>query len=174
MALSVGRGMFTLASAPAERVDSLRLAPLVLQGHTSPKGATIELDTSALSPDHMLWPDFHNGCASALRLAPPGCGAAMREGELGRHWILYSKPRARQHAYAGFLLGLGLQGHLVALANTDVYRFMSQVKCLCEESSRGPRGPPAATVCCGGALTAPPWPSSMSSDPSSCRATTSP
>src|SRR6056297_2129626 len=73
-ALGVGRGMFTLASTPAERVQSLQLAPLVLQGHTSPKGATIELDTSGLGPDHLLWPDYHNGCACALRLSPPGCG----------------------------------------------------------------------------------------------------
>jgi len=129
-ALGVGRGMFTLASAQAERVQNLKLAPLVLQGHTSPKGATIELDTSALGPDHLLWPDYHNGCACALRLSPPGCGP-VAHGELGRHWIMYSRPRARQHAYAGFLMGLGLQGHLVALANTDIYRFMSQVRLFC-------------------------------------------
>lgn len=41
MALSVGRGMFTLASSPAELVESLRLAPLDLKGRTSPKAATV-------------------------------------------------------------------------------------------------------------------------------------
>jgi len=111
MALSVGRGMFTLASSPAEFIETLRLAPLVLKGHTSPKGATIELDTATFPPDHLMWPDFHNGCASALRLSPPGCGQ-VQHGELGRHWIMYSKPKARQHAYAGFLMGLGLQVYI--------------------------------------------------------------
>ena len=47
-------------------------------------------------------------------------------GELGRHWIVYNRPGTRQHAHAGFLMGLGLQGHLLALANTDLYRYMSQ------------------------------------------------
>jgi hypothetical protein len=138
-ALGVGRGMFTLASAPAERVQSLQLAPLVLQGHTSPKGATIELDTSALETDHLLWPEFHNGCACALRLQPPGCGPAAH-GELGRHWIMYSRPKTRRHAYAGVLMGLGLQGHLVALANTDIYRFMAQVPCFCRGAGYGGDG----------------------------------
>lgn len=135
MALSVGRGMFTLSSSSAELIETLRLAPLVLTGHSSPTSATIELDTAAFPPDHLLWPEFHNGCASALRLSPPGCGQ-VRHGELSRHWIMYNKPKARQHAYAGFLMGLGLQGHLVTLANTDIYRFMSQVPCTCRSCAR--------------------------------------
>jgi anaphase-promoting complex subunit 1 len=39
---------------------------------------------------------------------------------------VYNRPGTRQHAHAGFLMGLGLQGHLLALANTDLYRYMSQ------------------------------------------------
>ena len=39
---------------------------------------------------------------------------------------MYNRPGTRQHAHAGFLMGLGLQGHLLALANTDLYRYMSQ------------------------------------------------
>ena len=88
--------------------------------------ATIDLDLSSLPNDQLHWPEFHNGTAAALRLCPPGCGPT-EEGELGRNWIVYNKPRARQHSHAGFLLGLGLQGHLLALANTDLYRYMSQV-----------------------------------------------
>ena len=34
---------------------------------------------------------------------------AADEGELGRNWIVYNKPRSRQQSHAGFLLGLGLQ-----------------------------------------------------------------
>ena len=56
---------------------------------------------------------------AALRLAPPGCGASD-EGALGRNWIVYNKPHNKPHAHAGFLMGLGLQGHLLALANTDL------------------------------------------------------
>ena len=157
MALPIGRGMFTLASAPPKLTEALKLAPLTLKGNVSPNAATVELDLSNLPSDLLYWPDFHNGAAAALRLAPPACvgddeGARKEDkrrilsvssqmshphfdhmskieftGELGRHWIVYNKPQStRQHAHAGFLLGLGLQGHLAALANTDLYRYMSQ------------------------------------------------
>ena len=76
------------------------------------------------------WPEFHNGAAAALRLCPPGCGPSD-EGELGRNWIVYNKPRSRQHSHAGFLLGLGLNGHLLTLANTDLYRCMARGACAC-------------------------------------------
>ena len=125
MALPIGRGMFTLASAPPQLTEALRLAPLTLKGRM-PNAATVDLDTSQLPADHLLWPEFHNGIAAALRLAPPRCGHSADGGELGRHWIVYNRPGTRQHAHAGFLMGLGLQGHLLALANTDLYRYMSQ------------------------------------------------
>jgi anaphase-promoting complex subunit 1 len=126
MALPVGRGMFSLASASPRLTEALRMAPLVLKGRMPSTAATIDLDLSTLPPDQLHWPEFHNGTAAALRLCPPGCGES-EEGELGRNWIVFNKPRpARQHAHAGFLLGLGLQGHLLALANTDLYRYMSK------------------------------------------------
>ena len=124
MALPIGRGMFTLSSAPPQITEALKLAPLTLKGRM-PNAATVDLDTEKLPADHLLWPEFHNGVAAALRLAPPGCGR-REEGELGRHWIVYNRPGARQHAHAGFLMGLGLQRHLLVLANTDLYRYLSQ------------------------------------------------
>ena len=43
-----------------------------------PNAATVDLDTSQLPADHLLWPEFHNGIAAALRLAPPRCGHSVR------------------------------------------------------------------------------------------------
>lgn len=125
MALPVGRGMFTLSSAPPVLTEALRHAPLSLKGRTQPNAATVDLDLTALPAEYLIWPEFHNGATAALRLSPPGSGA-KGEGELGRNWITYNKPHNKQHAHAGFLIGLGLQGHLLALANTDLYRYMSQ------------------------------------------------
>lgn len=64
-----------------------------------------------------------SNCVSTSQ-APPGCGR-REEGALGRHWIVYNRPGARQHAHAGYLMGLGLQRHLLVLANTDLYRRAS-------------------------------------------------
>lgn len=67
----------------------MRLAPLTLKGRMPSNAATIDLDVSSLPADHLMWPEFHNGAAAALRLCPPGCGPAD-EGELGRNWIVYA------------------------------------------------------------------------------------
>lgn len=61
MGLSIGRGMFTLASAPPQLTEALRMAPLALKGHMSPNSATIDLDTASMPADHLMWPEFHNG-----------------------------------------------------------------------------------------------------------------
>lgn len=68
MALPVGRGMFTLSSAPPQITEALRLSPLTLKGRM-PNAATVDLDTAQMPADHLLWPEFHNGVAAALRLA---------------------------------------------------------------------------------------------------------
>ena len=150
MALPVGRGMFSLASASPQLTEVMRLAPLALKGQIPSNSATVDMDVSALPADHLAWPEFHNGAAAALRLCPPGCGT-NDEGKLGRNWIVYNKPRSRQYEHAGFLLGLGLQGHLLALANTDLYRccllcelpwlpfVLSLRRCVTQVHGAGPR-----------------------------------
>lgn len=54
--------------------------------------------------------EFHNGVAAGLRLAPD-------LGTVTSTWIAYNQPKKDQaaslNAHAGFLLALGLQGHLV-------------------------------------------------------------
>ena len=179
MALPVGRGMFSLASAPPRLTEALRMAPLTLKGRMPANAATIDLDLSALPSDQLHWPEFHNGTAAALRLCPPGCGPSD-EGELGRNWIVYNKPRAhRQHGHAGFLLGLGLQGHLLALANTDLYRYMSQghdVTMMAvllgwrrRDAARCTTPLPRCSACTSRRSIRPPSPSSSSRCPPSCR-----
>ena len=49
MALPVGRGMFTLASAPPRLTEALRMAPLTLKGRM-PNAATVDLDLAAQTP----------------------------------------------------------------------------------------------------------------------------
>ena len=82
------------------------------------------------APALQVWPEFHNGCAVGLRLRgynkPPGGPASPRPlSAITRDWILYHYPAQPTPANAGMLFALGLQGHLSALALTDVFRFMS-------------------------------------------------
>ena len=76
------------------------------------------------------WPEFHNGVAAGLRLAPgeggtpgpprtPLCWAVLRRAhslagagghQLTRTWIVYNKPPEPSYTHAGLLMALGLSG----------------------------------------------------------------
>lgn len=53
--------------------------------------------------EYTAWPEFHNGVAAGLRLAPSGH-------QLTRTWIVYNKPEEPSYTHAGLLMALGLTG----------------------------------------------------------------
>ncbi|ETL36971.1 hypothetical protein L916_11162 [Phytophthora nicotianae] len=152
MALSVARGMVTLGSFDVSTAQTqiwrLQIPALPLQGRKPPANAIVELDLSGYAKELTYWPQFHNGCATGLRLP-----AQDLSGVINRHWIKYHRPSvndtqrspggARQTAttqsadttgrnleeayaaHAGLLLGIGLRGHLKCLSMADVYNYLS-------------------------------------------------
>ncbi|KAL3666576.1 hypothetical protein V7S43_008203 [Phytophthora oleae] len=151
MALSVARGMVTLGSFDVSTAQTqiwrLHIPALPLQGRKPPANAIVELDLSGYAKELTFWPQFHNGCATGLRLP-----AHDLSGVINRHWIKYHRPsvndisqrnsagqqaatqsadttgRSLEEAYAahaGLLLGIGLRGHLKCLSMADVYNYLS-------------------------------------------------
>jgi hypothetical protein len=55
--------------------------------------------------DVTTWPDFHNGAAAGLRVAEG-------QSRLTRTWVVFNRPKTPSHAHAGFIMALGLLGHL--------------------------------------------------------------
>ncbi|KAE9126626.1 hypothetical protein PF006_g16687 [Phytophthora fragariae] len=152
MALSVARGMVTLGSFDVSTAQTqiwrLHIPALPLAGRKPPANAIVELDLSGYAKELTYWPQFHNGCATGLRLP-----AHDLSGIINRHWIKYHRPsvhdipqrtatgapggrqgaeessgRNLEEAYAahaGLLLGIGLRGHLKCLSMADVYNYLS-------------------------------------------------
>lgn len=126
LALSVGRGAFTLASLTPVLTDVLPVPPLLVQGRVPQRsGAHFELDlvSAALLPPALAdsfrhWPEFHNGVAAGLRISP-------EQSRITRTWIVYNRPEQLNHAHAGVLFALGLQGFLGALAPADFFWYLS-------------------------------------------------
>lgn len=78
-ALPTGRGAFTLASAGPILTEALPVPKLVLAGRLpTQQNATVNLDVSAGQnlTDLTTWPEFHNGVAAGLRLAPGQVGSS--------------------------------------------------------------------------------------------------
>jgi len=127
MALSLGRGAFTLCTHRALPTEPLFIPTINLSGKVADRNdAVVKLDLSTELPapgggalaDCTAWPEFHNGVAAALKLAPGG--------KLSRSWIVYNKPEMPSYEHAGVLFGLGLTGQLSCLSMTDLYRYLSQ------------------------------------------------
>ncbi|KAF0701353.1 Aste57867_8134 [Aphanomyces stellatus] len=127
MAMPVARGMVTLGSLTPHASTSLTtplvIPPMPLAARIAETNARTVLDTSGYK-ELTLWPKFHNGVATALRLPP------AHERDVTAQWILSHKPKQVDDeddvaAHAGFILGLGLLGHLHHLSQSAIYQYLS-------------------------------------------------
>lgn len=143
MGQAVGRGMYFFSSLRPVLTIPLPIPPLCLSGRVASSRTTIHLDQqkyvyqpmftesfnicalfifrawgfvlsslySYQGEEAYMWPEFHNGVAAGLRI--------VRDmPETDSTWIAYNKPpdngdAMAKHSHAGFLMALGLLGHLV-------------------------------------------------------------
>lgn len=73
-------------------------------------------------PNMTSWASFHNGVAAGLKIAPAS--------QIDSAWIVYNKPKHAELAneYAGFLMALGLNGHLTKLATLNIHDYLTKVR----------------------------------------------
>lgn len=119
MALSIGRGMFTFKTYYPVLTEILPIPKLCLTGKETARGATVEFQQIEVPANMSLWPQFHNGVASALRIATD-------PSDIDPAYILYNKPKEVEMppSYAGFLMALGLTSSLKSLSDTYLYDFL--------------------------------------------------
>ncbi|XP_041981224.1 anaphase-promoting complex subunit 1 [Aricia agestis] len=125
MALPIARGMLTLRSLPCSPTEPLTLPRLNVSGRgPPPRCSAVTLGGGDTPPHCLLWPTFHNGVAAGLALVP------VTGTNIHSSWIMYNKPRGTAEMsteHAGFLLGLGLNGHLRDMPFMNMYDYL--VRC---------------------------------------------
>nr|XP_037873049.1 anaphase-promoting complex subunit 1 isoform X2 [Bombyx mori] len=117
MALPVARGMATLRTSPWACTEPARVARTCVWARGGAPHAE-------LSPQALCWPSFHSGVATALCLVP------LVPTSIDTAFVLYNKPRGTAEMsseHAGFLMGLGLNGHLRDMPFMNIYEYL--VKC---------------------------------------------
>jgi anaphase-promoting complex subunit 1 len=117
LASPVGRGMFSFGSIHPVLTDMLPIPELSLMGRVPPKNTPLSLDPNQLPENLTCWAEFHNGVAAGLRVS-------QAQSKITRTWIIYNKPDQLNYSHAGFLMALGLLGHLEALAPADFYTYL--------------------------------------------------
>lgn len=120
MALPFGRGMFTLRTMIPSNLKSVSIPKLNLSGKEPVKNTTIELQQIEFPANMSQWPLFHNGVAAGLHITP-------KNYDVDSTWIVYNKLKGTTDVsaeHAGFLMGLGLNGHLKNLSFMSIYEYL--------------------------------------------------
>lgn len=86
-----------------------------------PDGSKLTTQASELDSEVIEWGEFHSGVSSGLRISKKAKG-------INGSWIAFSKPKILDAQHGGFLLGLGLSGHLKGLEEWHVYNYLSPKK----------------------------------------------
>lgn len=82
-----------------------------------PSMNNIVLSKGSISEKTSDWGYFHNGVSSGLSINKSSKG-------ITGSWIIYNKPPELNLQHAGFLLGLGLNGHLKRLEEWHIYNYL--------------------------------------------------
>lgn len=112
-----GRAIYTFGSITRVSRDEYFVPPLETQVKFVPHNVTYPPDLTKISPEAKSWAEFHNGVASALRINPYASG-------VDSSWIAFNKPTDLTAEHAGYLLGLGLTGHLRSMWSWHGYRYL--------------------------------------------------
>lgn len=83
----------------------------------SPMKTNIILSKGSVKQSFLEWGYFHNGVSSGLSISPDSKG-------ISGSWIIFNKPPELNPQHAGFLLGLGLNGHLKRLEEWHIYNYL--------------------------------------------------
>lgn len=84
-----------------------------------PTNVTVGVDKSLFTEEKVCWGFFDQGVAAGLAISPQAKG-------IDTSWILYNKPTQElSNRHAGFLLALGLNGHLKGVAKWVAFKYLT-------------------------------------------------
>lgn len=83
-----------------------------------PDKTKIKVQKEQVKKELLEWGEFHSGVSSGLKISKKTRG-------INGSWIVFNKPKEVNASHAGFLLGLGLNGHLKNLEEWHIYNYLS-------------------------------------------------
>lgn len=119
LSLPLGRAPLFYAGRMPLLTEKFPIPKFNLSTVIAPKMATIVVreGTEALSKHVTEWGHFHNGVSLGLSISRDLKG-------INGSWLIFNKPPALNAQHAGFLLGLGLNGHLKKLEEWHIYNYL--------------------------------------------------
>jgi anaphase-promoting complex subunit 1 len=110
--------MFTFGTVPTVTREAYAIPKLEYSVRIQPQNIVVTPELGKIPPECLSWGEFHNGVAAGLRIAPSSNG-------IESSWIAFNKPSELTPEHAGFLLGLGLSGHLKEMLTWHTFSYLT-------------------------------------------------
>ncbi|OCF37915.1 hypothetical protein I316_00139 [Kwoniella heveanensis BCC8398] len=114
LSIPVGQGMFEFGTRPTNVTNIWDIPLIELSVKISPTNTTLKAE---IVSDSAEWPCFHNGVAAGLAISPDCQG-------IDSSWVVFNRPGVLNSEHGGFLLGLGLTGHLRSLTTYHAFPLL--------------------------------------------------
>lgn len=119
LATPSGRGLLNYGLNFPLLTQKFHIGGINLNCVVKPTNVTVGMDKALFTEDKVNWAFFHQGVAGGLSISPHAKG-------IDTSWILYNKPEQDlSHRHAGFLLALGLNGHLKTVAKWVAFKYLT-------------------------------------------------
>ncbi|OAP58510.1 hypothetical protein AYL99_07600 [Fonsecaea erecta] len=125
LSVAAGRGMMHFSARVPLLTERVPIPAFSLQCILKPRNAsedsqamTFSADKISFTEEKVAWAFFHNGVSMGLMISTEAKG-------INTSWILFNKPHDLTNRHAGFLLALGLNGHLKTLAKWVAFKYLT-------------------------------------------------
>ncbi|KAI1280211.1 hypothetical protein F5Y07DRAFT_356258 [Xylaria sp. FL0933] len=119
LSIPAGRGLMNYGLRFPLLTQKFHMHGFVLNCTVKPQNVTVGVDKSLFTEDKIAWAFFHSGVAAGLSISRDAKG-------IDTSWILYNKPgNDLNNRHAGFLLALGLNGHLKDVAKWVAFKYLT-------------------------------------------------
>ena len=118
LAVSPGRSCLFYSARLPLLTEKFPIHGFTLSCVMMPSTTTVTADKLAYTEEKVSWAFFHAGVEAGLSISKNARG-------LGTSWILFNKPQELKNRHAGFLLALGLNGHLKSIAKWVAFKYLT-------------------------------------------------
>lgn len=118
LSVPCGRSMLNFSARVPLLTEKLPIPSFSLQCVMKPSNVTFSVEKGTYSEEKVGWAFFHNGAATGLAVSKAAKG-------IDTSWILYNRPSELTNRHAGFLLALGLNGHLKSIQKWVAFKYLT-------------------------------------------------
>lgn len=118
LSVSLGRGLIFYSARLPLLTEKFPIHGFTLSCVMKPANTTVTADRNQYTEEKVSWAFFHAGVEAGLSISKNARG-------IDTSWILFNKPHELKNRHAGFLLALGLNGHLRSIAKWVAFKYLT-------------------------------------------------